>query len=78
MSNLTDKIDWAIATFNQAVAKRVDRDGNRYETGEAAIQANLALLFYVKKIYPGGRFPAWARQHLEVDLSKIEAAGFDF
>jgi hypothetical protein len=78
MSDLSDKIDWAIATFNNAISQRVDGDGNRYETEEEAIRANLGLLFYVKKIYPNGKFPAWARHQLKVDLAKIEAAGFDF
>jgi len=78
MSNLSEKIDWAIRTFNDAVLQRTDRDGNRYETEEEAIAQNLGLLFYVKEIYPNGRFPAWARGQLQVSLEKIEAAGFRF
>jgi hypothetical protein len=78
MSDLSDKIDWAILTFNNAVAQKIDKHGNRYKTEEEAIKANLGLLFYIRRIYPGGRFPAWARSQLNVPLDKIEAAGFSF
>jgi hypothetical protein len=78
MSDLSDKIDWAILTFNNAVARQIDQYGNKYATEEEAIKANLGLLFYIRRIYPGGRFPAWARNQLKVSLKKIEAAGFSF
>jgi len=65
MSNLTDKIDWAINKFNEEIA-----------AGKDAKEC-LGLLGYVKKIYPKGKFPAWARNQLNPDArDAAESAGF--
>jgi hypothetical protein len=67
MSNLTDKIDWAIDTFNKEI-----------ESGKDAKEC-LGLLGYVKKIYPNNRFPAWARNRLSTEAYEAaEEGGFRF
>jgi hypothetical protein len=78
LTNLTNEIDWAVSTFNNAVAQKEDVNGTKYNRKEEAIKANLAYLYYVKQIYPSGRFPTWAQNQLQVPLKKIEAAGFSF
>jgi hypothetical protein len=78
MSNLYDKIEWAILAFNAAVAQKVDRYGNKYDTEEDAIKANLYYLYHIKRVSPGGQFPNWARLLLKVPPEKIEKAGFSF
>jgi hypothetical protein len=60
MSNLSEKIDWAVDKFNGNVADAVAKGKSLLEAAEESI----GLLFYVRKIYPKGRFPAWARNHL--------------
>jgi hypothetical protein len=78
MSNLYDKIEWAILAFNAAVAQKVDRYGNKYNTEEDAIKANLYYLYHIKRVNPSGRSPYWAQALLQVPPEKIEAAGFSF
>jgi hypothetical protein len=72
------EIDRAVSTFNNAVAQKVDRYGNKYNTEEDAIKANLYYLYHVKRVNPSGRFPYWAQALLQVPPEKIEAAGFSF
>lgn len=68
MSNLSEKIDWAINTFNEKIQIAQKNDIPL----EVIAKANLGLLYYVKKIYPKGKFPAWARK--QVDPAAYEAA----
>ncbi len=67
MSDLSDKIDWALKKFEEEL-----------ENGKNAKEC-LGLLGYVKKIYPNHKFPAWARTSLSDDARlKAEEAGFRF
>jgi hypothetical protein len=67
MSDLSDKIDWAVTRFNEEIERGKDP------------KECLGLLFYVKKIYPNRRFPAWARSQLNDDAyDKAVKAGFKF
>ena len=67
MSKLSDKIDWAVKKFNAIVNTKEDAENN------------IGLLYYVKKVYPKGKFPAWARESLS-EKAKLYAkeCGFKF
>ncbi len=60
MSDLSQKIDWAVDKFNCNVSEAVVKGKPLL----VAAEENIGLLFYVRKIYPKGRFPAWARSQL--------------
>lgn len=67
MSDLSEKIDWAIRKYKEEI-----------ENGKEPKEC-LGLLGYVKKIYPNRRFPAWARAQLsEAEQVQAENAGFRF
>ena len=66
MSRLSNKIDWAVDTFNQNIKFAISTGENLTETTEK----NIGLLFYVRKIYPSGKFPAWARRQLTPESTK--------
>ena len=67
MSNLSDKIEWAVNKFNEEI-----------KAGKDAKEC-LGLLGYVKKIYPNHKFPAWARHMVDHDAYiAAEEAGFRF
>jgi hypothetical protein len=70
MSKLSDKIDWAVDKFNVEIAAAVKADQSLLQAAEKSI----GLLFYVRKIYPHGRFPAWARSHLSTQATNAVAA----
>lgn len=80
------QMDWAVATFRSRVDQKQDRDGNSLATHLEAAKANLGLLYYVTRIYPKGRFPAYERAELEVTVEEegktyrdlAEEAGFRF
>lgn len=72
MSNLSRKIEWAVDKFNCNISDAV-ADG---KTPLAAAEENIGLLFYVRKIYPRGRFPAWARANLS-DQAKSAVAEYE-
>jgi hypothetical protein len=75
MSKLSEKIDWAINTFNDKIhiAQK-----NNLPIIEVA-KENLGLLYYIKKIYPKGKFPAWARSQVDPAAKEAaEKAGFQF
>lgn len=54
MSNLSDKIDWAVDKANAEFSGDIDEI--------------IGLLLYVTKIYPKNRFPAWARAQLDQEI----------
>jgi len=66
MSKLSDKIDWAVDTFNQNIKFAISTGENLTETTEK----NIGLLLNVSKIYPSGKFPAWARRQLTPEATK--------
>jgi hypothetical protein len=65
MTQLHEKITWAINKFNEEIA-----------AGKPAKEC-LGLLGYVRKIYPKSRIPAWAREELSTEaISAAREAGF--
>jgi hypothetical protein len=75
MSNLSEKIDWAINTFNDKIHIAQKNNLSLVEVAKE----NLGLLYYVKIIYPQGKFPAWARNQVDADAKiAAEKAGFKF
>jgi hypothetical protein len=52
MSGLHEKIHWAIQKANE-----------EYDAGNK--EGAVRLLGYIRKIYPGHRIPAWAREKIE-------------
>ena len=70
MSDLSQKIDWAVDKFNCNISAAVAKG----KTLLVAAEENIGLLFYVRKIYPKGRFPAWARSKLSAEASDAVAA----
>jgi len=73
MSKLNSKISWAIDKFNTEMEK-ADK-GNLVDIAKK----NIGLLRYIKKIYPNGKFPGWARNAIpEIFRNAAEKTGFNF
>ena len=73
MSKLDNKVDWAINKFN-AEMEKADK-GNLVDIAKK----NIGLLRYIKKIYPNGKFPGWARNAIpEIFRNAAEKTGFNF
>lgn len=69
MSDLSRKIEWAVDKFNCQITEATAKGKSLL----AAAEENIGLLFYVRKIYPKGRFPAWARAQLSAEATQAVA-----